>query len=47
MFLFCLSNDELTFGAVSARLCEFIQDHNSGLTTWLKNWRNPMGSVGL
>lgn len=41
------SNNETTFSAVSARLCGFIQDYSSGLRTWPKNRRNPMGSMGL
>ena len=45
MFLFCQSNNETTFSAVSAKLCGFIQDQNSGLRTQPKNWKNPMGSV--
>ena len=49
MFLFCQSNNDTTVSAVSARLhvCGFIQDKNSGLRTWPKNWKNPIGSVGL
>ena len=32
---------------ISARLCGFIQDHNSGLRTWPKKWKIQWGSVGL
>ena len=28
---------------ISARLCGFIQDHNSGLRTWPKKWRIQWG----